>query len=399
MGNHTSPQRIAEIDIVRGFALFGVLLVNILAFAYPSQYFAPARTPGVGALNVSVEILVRVVAEGSFVTMFAFLFGLGMGMKGIPSESGLIRTPAGRRLAALFVLGILHGTLLWTGDILALFSVCGFFLIVLLRREIMPVVPLAAGGFIVSFLLFISQAYQSRLAPATGFVESVVEVYGAGSFADITARRVEEFFPSLAGQIVRWGPQIVGLFALGVLAARLRLYEADRLETRAWKRVLLYGLIVGIPIKLAHGVLLLYPGAGVVPASVVRALAVAFGGPALGFVYMVTLYRLLQRRAALRRRLLPLAAAGRMSLSVYISQSVIASFIFYGYGIGLHGRYGAAFAVPLAVGIYVVQIMLATAWLRWFEWGPLEWCVRFIMNGRLPKHSGTRVSSYHRKSR
>lgn len=366
--------RILEIDIVRGFALGGVIVVNVLQFAYPALYYGSLETPGAGQLNRIVEAGVRLGAEGAFVTMFAFLFGLGFGMHssaGSNNETVTFR----RRLLALLAIGIAHGTLLWIGDILALFAVSATALFVLSRWSNRQVGAAVALGFGLSLVLFTVQAYSAQEPPPHAVLAEAVEVYRGGDFIAITEQRAREFLGGLPAQVVRWGPQIAAIFLLGACAARMGIHDFERTGDRFYRSCARLMFAVGLPIKAAYALTFIEPEIGSLHSAILRALAIGLGGPALGLAYMATLYRLLQR-SRVRRALAPLASVGRASLSNYILQSLVCTTIFYGYGFGLFNRFGAAFAVPLALAVFALQIPLSAAWLLRFRYGPLEWCVR-----------------------
>ncbi len=385
----TDPgRRIVEIDIIRGFALFGVLLVNMLLFAYPSLYYEPMGMPGAGTLNRVVELSIRILAEGSFIAIFAFLFGLGFGMRSPASGANMPKIEPAlliRRLAALFVLGVLHGSLVWMGDILALFAVSALALLFLSGQSGKTAIRLAVSGILLSTVLMSLQAFRRQSSLPDDVISMAVQTYRAGSFTDITLQRMNEFIRGLLGQVLRSGPQIAGLFILGAVAGARRLHVYHERNHRLYRRIMWSGLATGLTIKLLYAVTVLAPVLKTEPdpvfASVARGLAIGIGGPALGFAYMTALFLAL-RKAAVLQYARSLSYLGRMTLSNYIFQSLIATVLFYGYGFGLYGRYGAAFGFLMTIALYALQIPLSMIWLTRFRYGPLENLVRSFVYGR-----------------
>lgn len=381
-GLRPRANRIIDIDILRGFALFGVLLVNMLTFAYPSYYFGPMETPGAGQLNAGFELAVRLLAEAAFFPMFAFLFGLGIWLH-FGSHWKRHRWSCSlhwKRLALLFVAGILHGVFLWIGDILALFAVSGAVLVFLPDRPVRLSLWVVAAGFTISFVLFWVHAYSAQETLSLSIIREVVSTYRGGAFPEIAVQRAPEFALSLRGQLTRWMPQISALFLAGFLAGRRRLHYRTRTNRNLLRRYAVVGFAIGVPIKIAYGLTLLYFTEAEVWHGFIRALSLAFGGPALATGYFASLFLLLERESVLRI-MRPLSALGKMSFSGYIMQSVIASFLFYGYGLGLFGRYGAAFGSLLTVAVFLLQVFAAVWWLRVFRIGPLEWVLKSLLYG------------------
>ncbi len=369
----TAPgRRLVSIDILRGFALFGVLLVNMLLFAYPGFLYPPLLAPGLSALDRAAEWFIRVFAQASFYTIFAFLFGLGFAlqMRRLKERGGAVVYL--RRLFVLFAFGALHSILLWTGDILMTYALVGFFL--LFFGEVRGRWLFAWGllGLGLSLWLFWSPVDFTQMfdLPTESRAE-MIRSYGEGSYLEVTETRVidtvNRFFGTLYGL-----PRFLAIFMLGLWVGRSRLIENAASHLALFRWAIALGLIVGLAGKVPWAYDLLTGNLGDELSRIVRALALNISGPAIGVVYLSTLLIILQK-PLWQRRLTFLAPVGRMALTNYLMQSAICTTIFYGYGFGLYGQVGPALSIPLAVLIFGLQIPLSAWWLKHFRHGPMEW--------------------------
>jgi uncharacterized protein len=180
-----------------------------------------------------------------------------------------------------------------------------------------------------------------------------------------------------------FGPVFLAMFLLGLFAARQHLLDQPDTHAKALRRMLVFGLAIGLPANVFYAIAF----AKGEPLEVdwlwtAGSLALAVGGPALTFAY-VAAFTLALRHERARRILQPIAAAGRMALSNYLLQSLICTTIFYSYGLGLYGSVGRAPGLALALVIYAAQVPLSVWWLRRFRFGPAEWLWRCLTYGRI----------------
>ncbi|MDZ7708465.1 MAG: DUF418 domain-containing protein [Trueperaceae bacterium] len=369
--------RLMHVDALRGVALFGILIVNLLAFSGPSFLYAEPLTWWSGA-DRWLEWGVLVLAEGAFYTIFSVLFGWGFGRW--IRDRGDDATPRfARRLGWLLVIGAVHLFGVWVGDILTQYALIGFVLLPFATVRARGLALAGAGSWVVGVLLFLGAT--SGGDPASSSPHPWVELYQNGGFGQILGARLEQGVDVVASAVA-YLPSVLGLFLIGAALAKSRAFEragASEDVRRAWRRGVAVALPVGLALKAIYASRLLGEGE-----TFRLVLSTSLGGPVLGFAYLglATLAFTAPRRpgwaVGIERAL---AAAGRMALTVYLSQSIVMTLLFYGYGLGLYGRVGPTVGLPIALGLFAVQVVAARWWLQRFRFGPAEWAWRSLTYG------------------
>lgn len=359
-------ERIQILDVARGIAVFGILLVNMRFFSASLQTIQWRITLWPERWNVLTDAIIDVFVSGKFLSIFAFLFGYGMMIMRDRAEATgrpFVRIYA-RRLAALAVFGLIHGLFIWFGDILFHYAVVGFALLMFHRVEPRQLLVWA----VILLSLLPTMVLLSGVSASGALLDAETEawvmeriardemIYSGGSYAEIQQVRTVDWVTSAFNHITFY-PQILGLFLLGAYFAQRRLLHDVR-ETRATLAKLAWWTGgAGLLLTLAHGAM--------------PDLAYVAGGPVIGLFYVAVL-GILMSSPTWERRLRLFAPVGRMAFTNYIMQSVICTLIFYGYGLGLYGQVGPLAAGGLAVAVYVLQIVVSRAWLNRFRMGPLE---------------------------
>ena len=398
--NPVQPQeRIQTIDILRGFALLGILLVNMELFNNSVFLKVMGGHEPATTLDQLARWFIAFFAEGKFYSMFSFLFGLGMAIqfqraeaKGIP----FVGTYA-RRLLVLLGIGIVHAYLFWIGDILMLYAVLGFALLFLFRKAkprtvliwsavclLIPIIinaglwglialsELAPGG-----TEMMTEVFDEQMAEYAALGAQSDTVYATGTFAEVTQQRTAEM--NFMYTILPFmGFNVLATMLLGLYVGKRRIMEDIPAHLPLIRRVLWWGLVIGLLGNLA------YVWAGelsnrAIPSflATVSAVGQTFGAPALSLFYMASLTLLVQNSVAWRGRLAPLAAAGRMAMTNYLMQTIICTTLFYGYGFGQYGI-GIAAGILLTFVIYGIELVWSGWWLGRFRFGPLEWLWRTL---------------------
>jgi uncharacterized protein len=385
-------ERLLALDVLRGIALLGVLVANVWfwfsgLFLHMAE-FRPELSRA--TLDSAAFHLVAVFVSGKAISVFSFLFGLGLAVQAMRAEArgGEVAPLYRRRMAVLLAIGAVHGVLLWYGDILMVYALLGFVLLFFRRRSDRT---LLAGAAVLLVAVPLAWTAWSMLGHGGGGTASsaaeraaTLEALRSGlpsRIIPVNVQRIREmYFGPLAVQIF---PSILGLFLLGLWAGRRRVFARVPAHAAAFRRVMIWGFGVGLTASIAFEVLrtVLTGQAGARPwlapvMSVLRLLAVV--PLAAGYVSATVL---LLERPAWRARLAVFAPVGRMALTNYLSQTVICLVIFYGGG--LVGGIGPAAAVGIALAVFAVQMAWSPWWLARFRFGPMEWLWRSLTYGRL----------------
>ena len=389
-----APDRMDVIDILRGFTIFGILLVNMPLYGWPN--WGPLRAmrtqlPG-GPVDEAASWFLWLFAEDKFYPLLSFLFGVGFSIQLARSDSRATDFVSvyRRRLLALLLIGLMHGFLLWPGDILVRYALMGFLLLPF--RERSPKTVLMFGLiliFIPITLLPIQQDVNQRaFAHIVGTDADYKELwneslhaYSHGTFAKISLQRARAVAWSLSWPI-SW-LQILGLFLMGLYAGRREFFQNLQAHLPVVRRAFWWALPLGMGGMLVRaGVLKLPNLLGPCLAGTGEEIFDTIGYLALSSVYATSII-LLAQHEAWKPCLRPLAAVGRMALSNYLFQSFVCTTLFYSYGIGLFGKVGPAAGLCLTIAIYICQVRLSLGWLRYFRFGPMEWVWRSLTYGKL----------------
>jgi uncharacterized protein len=382
-------ERIGTIDILRGIALFIVLIINTATEFRVSifEQFLPG-TKAAGLAGQFSEAVILALHTRGFI-LFSFLFGVGLAIQferlaGDDSRFTLMV----RRLAILLAIGVIHLFLIWNGDILTEYAIVGFAALPFLygpRWLLAAASVLALGLYLASPLLppIISFPDGTWISHHVGEAR---QAYGAGSFMEILAFRVDEV-RYVAPLHVYALPRTFGLFLLGALVWRTGFFRAtaprkflvvaacSMLAIGAW-------LTIAAARGEAFGWQLNWPGG-----AVLRSLAqlVLAGGYGAAIVVLAD--------HAMGRKLVGWAGPlGRMAFTNYLLQSIILSWIFYGFGLALFGQLSVPQSLAVALVIYAAQAAASAWWLNHFRFGPVEWLWRSLMYGELQPVAAHQVS-------
>ena len=387
-----TSERIEALDTLRGVAVFGILLANVLVFfglfMLPSDRAAALPTARADAVVAFVE---KVLVDGKFYSIFSLLFGIGFGLQ--LARGGETAVPRfNRRLRILLAIGAIHAFLIWAGDILMLYALLGFPLPWFARktsrellRSVVILLAIPTALYVVAlvpWLLLRSGAppIPSDTGPPASIL-SIFEAMGRGGVKDA-------FVGNLVFVGVRWAdlfatvrfPKVLGMFVLGLWVVRAGIAHAPASQRAALARWSLLGLGLGLPLNIfaawaLHRWPYLPPSLGGLLGVVMQ----AAGVPLLAVGYASTVALLVVNG----RRLISLfAPVGRMALTNYLMHSVICVILSYGFGFGLWWRIGASTALAIAVAIIVAQIPLSSWWLSRYRFGPVEWIWRRLTYGR-----------------
>jgi uncharacterized protein len=385
-------ERLVTLDALRGFALLGVLLGN-LAHLY-SGFWADWHPPH-DAGDTFTRYFIMIVVQSKAQTLLTFLFGFGFAAQLLRAQArhepilGLYA----RRIAALLAFGIAHITLLWWGDVLWTYAVTAPFLLLFLRvsnrtRVIVAVILILIPSAIFAIPGVWQHVFALLYDPARH--DYTVPLLHAMHGHSHTAVMIEHtryapvFSAAFWPQYFAW---LVGNFLLGYVAGQLRWFEHDGKDhLPAFRRMFWVGLILG-GAATALTVFGLRGGWNQFDISTVGMAALGlidpldYAGLALLFTASIVL---LAQRPAWRSMFAVIAPVGRMPLTTYLTQSLVCTFIIYGWGLGAIEWLREIDYLVLGVAIFIIQIFASHLWLHYFRFGPLEWLWRWAVYAHRP---------------
>ncbi|MBA3973199.1 MAG: hypothetical protein C0504_03150 [Candidatus Solibacter sp.] len=403
-GRHTT------LDVLRGFALLGILLMNIVGFGlHFSAYDNPTAAGGSTGWNLGAWVSMHILAEGKMRALFSLMFGAGvilmtsrMEARGGVNSADIYY----RRNLWLLLLGILHAYLLWPGDILYPYALCS--LVLYPFRQMSPkrlliiagvLVALTAGGNV--GLAFktrstIEQAQQAladerhgkaltdeqtaakedweklrkEYMPTKAELEKDAKAWRGGFLSSLKARA------ALVGTLHSlpfyhpWNWDIWSMMIAGMAFLKLGILTGERSYSfYAWTAVI--GYAIGLPVNSVTAWLRVESGFDIVTRFVTGA-TYDIGRLSIALAHL-SVIMLVCKAGWFKPLMSMLAATGQMALTSYVVQSVICSTLFCGYGFGLYGRLERIELYLIVAGIWVFQMIASPLWLRHYQFGPLEW--------------------------
>ena len=386
--------RIDSIDVLRGFALLGILVMNIQAFAMPqAAYFNPTAYGDLEGANLWVWLTGRMFFDQKFMTLFSMLFGAGIVLMAGRAEA---RGGAGRvhyrRMGWLLVIGLLHAHLLWYGDILFTYAVCG--MVVYPLRHLSPGRLVALGTTLLAIgsapsvgagmsLPYWPEEALSALTdeawrPTPEVIEAELAVYRGGWLAQMPSRSGD----ALALQtvlLIFWGLwRAGGLMLIGMALFKGDVFSARR-SARFYAGLIAAAVAVGLPLQ-AYGLSLDFARGWPVWSFFIGMQFNYWPSIAVSLGY-VGLVMLVCRNAALHRLTRPFAAVGQTALTNYLLQTVLCTLVFYGHGLGWFGSVDRVGQIGVVAAVWAVQLVASPLWLRRFRFGPAEWAWRSLTYG------------------
>jgi len=380
----TEPkQRIASVDIVRGFALFGVLLVNM--FNFGATFPVWTNTSDEVALSV-----MQIFFEYKSFRLFSFLFGFGIALQMAKSKATgktnyLFYI---RRMLILFVIGVVN-CLFYDGDVLMLYAEFG---IVLLVFRKIPSRLLLLGWLVFNLHYPIERAInykpqdpseikttEERIQQSKNLIEELQQThtYSVGSVGDVMAFNAKAIPPNPLEN-----SSFFGMCLLGFYVARKRYFQEAGKHRLFIKKVFIWGLILGLLamaisqfLKFSVGYSSERASFATLPQQLLGDLCMVFGSTLLSLGYASGLMLLSQSERFLRY-IKPLSAVGRFALTTYLFQTLMFSTLFYGYGFDQGLLLGPFTVTMYAILFFIIQIVVCNWWARYFRFGPVEWLWR-----------------------
>jgi uncharacterized protein len=379
-------QRDIAPDVLRGFALFGILVVNIQFMGLDSVEGARGDWVS-GFANGSATFIIASIFAGKFYLIFSFLFGY--------SSNYIIRDDRSnrgrwvKRCFLLVAIGILHFTFLWHGDILFIYGLFGLLLIpFFFRRERtlkiwtrIVFIGTSTLILIVAALVLVAERYFPEEGAQPTIASELDSILLSGTFLEAIPARLEVWVFGVLTGIFLQGGLAFSAFLLGLRLAQTN-YLSSPIDLKKNSQLIRRGLLFGAPIQIVAAVILVRNEQSATPSEGIYLLSlfVSFlAAPLMSVVYIGILRKLVEDKPQLVSWMIP---AGKMSLTVYISQSVLTSMIFGPWGLGLFQELSTWQVLLLALLIWLFLVYLSSMWLKRFKQGPLERAVNVLTRRR-----------------
>lgn len=400
--------RYESLDAIRGVAVMGILAMNILAFGLPfPAYSNPAAAGPPGGADIAAWFVGFVFIDAKMRGLFSILFGAST-LLVIEGATARGRSAARAHYARMFWLalfGLAHFYLIWFGDILFLYAMCGLLLFLFRNLSVRALVAWAVAFLAIDILLFgsgwaaMALAEAGRMSPAANAAmqEGLAQInrdmgpstpaYATdlalhlGSYAQLVAHRTGEMgaFPFVSLGLFGW--ETIGLMLIGMALFKTRMLtgEWDAARYRRWA---MGSFAIAVPPLVALAAYQYrsgFSGTSVFGSTI--ALSVPFDVVmAIGWAALIMLLIGTVASPGARARL---AAAGRMAFTNYLTTSIVMTTIFYGYGLGLYGAVPRVALYLFCIGMWAAMLLWSKPWLDRFDYGPLEWLWRSLSRGAL----------------
>jgi uncharacterized protein len=384
--------RIKSLDILRGFAILGILIMNIQSFSMPgAAYMNPTAYGDLEGINKWVWIISHLFADQKFITIFSILFGAGIVLVTQNAETKRGRS-AGlhyKRTFWLLVIGIIHAHLIWYGDILVPYAICALFVYLFRKKSpvtllitglvLMSIHTLIYGLFGISIESWPKEAFDSA---KSGWIPNQTEINS--EIAAITGSLPEQIRHNSQAALfmqtfvfpVMYLWRAGGLMLMGMALYKWKILQASR-SRKFYVRGWLISWLIGFPI-IIYGLVKNFDVNWSFEFSMFLGSQYNYWGSlfvSFGYICIIMLISQSTAGMAIKKRL---AAIGQMALTNYIAQSVICVFIFYGVGFGLFGQVDRSTQLLITLAIWIIQYAWSKAWLDRYQFGPLEWLWRSL---------------------
>ena len=393
VGPVARSDRILSIDVLRGFAVLGILVMNIQSFSMiGAAYLNPYSYGDLSGANYAVWFLSHLLADSKFMTIFSLLFGAGVVLMASRREA-TDRPAAGihyRRMFWLIVFGLLHGLFLWYGDILYAYGICGLVIYLFRRRSprflmIFGMLVVGVGSLLTMFWQVtlpywppeaIEQVEVEWWAPPPEEVQGELDAYRGEWSEQQVVRAPTAIFMETNHFLIETMWRAGGLMLIGMALFKLGVFGAGR-SRRFYIRMTSLGFGFGLPI-VVFGVLYCNDHAWDVRSAFFGGSQFNYWGSLLVAAGWIGVVMLLCQHAGWDRTKGTLAAVGRMALSCYLLQTIICTTIFYGHGLGLYGSVSRVCQALIVVAVWALLLVFCPFWLQRFRFGPFEWLWRSL---------------------
>jgi uncharacterized protein len=396
----SSPERIEVLDVIRGFAVLGILMMNIQAIAVPPFGYAnPLAYGGSTGLNYIVWFFSRLFFDTKFLSIFSLLFGVSLVLMTDRIEQRGFSSLSlyGRRLFFLFLFGLAHAYFLWFGDVLRYYAFCGFLVFFLRYKSPVLIIKLAVGLFtlyVVYLLIAGWDSYQLSGSALKNAIEGwnpspeVAQIWldaFRGGFGDQLPLQFEMANDLIFDWFIGDGAvlYISAMMLTGMALFKGGFFHGEWTE-RNYRRMLFASLFIGLPLVLLEIACATYFQWDYKMYRLLSRPLNALGSPFISLMYLSSWMLILKQQWLLwiSHRL---AAVGQMALTNYLMQSMICALFFYGYGLGWYGDFERTQQLLFVLAVWVTQLLYSSLWMHYFHYGPFEYIWRALTYLKFPR--------------
>ncbi len=394
-----APARLPSLDIVRGVAVLGILLLNILSFAMPdAAYFNPRGYGGWHGADLATWAVNFILFDGKMRGLFSFLFGAStlLVIKRADATGQSAAEVHYRRMAWLLVFGLLHLFLVWHGDILAHYALVGMLAFAMrdmpIARLVVLGVMLSLAGAVLFATIPLGIIQLQATNPNAKELQDFASMFGVPNAADIARElalhrggylpilldRLQNDSGALTGQLIFFGPETLAYMLFGMAALRSGMLRGAWTRGR-YLRWLITCWSIALPVYAALAWWQWASGFDIRVVAAMMPLTALIRQPMIaGWICLILL--LARPGGWLTTRL---AAAGRMAFTNYLATSLICTTLFYGYGLGWYGHLSRWQLYPVVFTIWAAILTWSSLWLARARFGPLEWLWRSLARWEL----------------
>ncbi|HMK05497.1 MAG TPA: DUF418 domain-containing protein [Ferruginibacter sp.] len=385
-------------DVLRGFAILGIFIANLgtgfSGYRESEHLTGPMLLPD---LDHKMSFLHHMFIEGKFYSIFSLLFGWGIALQFKRAEAkGINALPTvRRRLLFMLLLGAFH-LMIWSGDIVFFYALLGFILLPLRRFSNKTLLITGVILTLIPILLYAAKSYWVWLNAPAGLLYETGQrldskLLGINSEADYFAMVKkagwwEILKGNVSGFFYRFGylffvsriPKVLGIFLIGYALGRSDFYKNIAQHKKTVYIIIIAGLLIGLPANFYLARYMTYFMGDyweLKAKGLYQTIFYALGVAPLAMAY-VGIFMLSFQANTGKKILSVLAPVGKMAFSNYIMQSIIGSIVFLGPGLGYSGKLGPVYFTIFGILVFVAQIIISTVWLKYFNYGPLEWLWR-----------------------
>lgn len=379
----TLTNRIGTLDFLRGVGILGILLANIFAFAGPEVAYQIFERPELGFAEGWVEAVRTTLVSGKFRGMLALLFGVGMYLQFVKRQSAEGKWPGSyaRRTFILLGMGAFHGLFLWYGDILFAYALTALIGMICVQYRDKVLVWMAVGMLALTTMVGASQGGAGALGSDPSMaqlfsflsVENETRVHATGNYLEQLAFRGVVWLMMLFNMLVIV-PSLLGLFLIGICLGRAGVLARPSQHPQLVRKLTWVGL-AGL---LLNGFYMVFHGLGV-DYDYGWAIETGLNAPlAVGYVIWGAI---LVERGWFRGLVSAVSLVGQMALSSYLLQTIVLTTVFYSWGFGLFSQLDYISLLGVVAGMWVLNLVVAAVWMRFFTMGPVEYVWRWWSGG------------------